>query len=119
MTPLPWHRHCYLAQPPDGQRDNAIPALKALVLHHTKQMRAIPTPLMPTGQEEGFIGIQDTPSTIMPGRPFRKRRVVEIPLYRAATAAYLLRDGIEGPSLPMIPPDLMILDPAAGPSLAG
>jgi hypothetical protein len=55
----------------------------------------------------------------MPGLPLRKRRVIEIPLHGAPTEADLLRDGIEGPPLLPIPPDLLILSPAAGPALAG
>jgi hypothetical protein len=78
----------------------------------------VSTPLIPAGQEEGFIRIQDTPIPVIPGRPFGKGRVLEIALHRASTEAHLLRDGIEGPPLLMISPDLVILGPAAGPSLA-
>jgi hypothetical protein len=80
---------------------------------------AVPTPLVPAGQEKGFIGIKDTPITIMPWLPFGKRGTLEVPLHRAPTDADPVCDRIEGPSLLMTGPHLLVVGPPPGAPLAG
>jgi hypothetical protein len=91
---LPRHLRLCSAQTPDVQGDHAVPALKALAFNHAKQVRTVPTPVVPAGQKHGLIGIKTAPIAIMPGLPFGKRRVLEIPLHGASTDAHLLRHGV-------------------------
>jgi hypothetical protein len=91
---------------------------KPLAADRAEQVRPVPTLVVPAGQENGFIGIKETPITIMPGLPFGKRRALEIALHGAPTDANLLRDGIQGPALLMRRPDLVIMGPPPGAPLA-
>ena len=88
-----------LAHASDVQGHNAILASKALTTNCTKEMRAIPTPAVPTGQEDSFIRIEKTAVAAMPRLALGKRRALEIALHGAPTDAHLLRDGIQGPPL--------------------
>jgi hypothetical protein len=116
---VPWRQALRLAEPPDRQGDKAIPALKALACNRAKQLRAVPTPRVPACQESGFLGIKTAPIAIMSRLPFRTRRALEVPLPRAPTAADPLCDRIEGPSLRMTGPHLLVVGPPSGTPLAG
>jgi hypothetical protein len=116
---LPGGQALRLAEPPDIEGDDAVPALKALAFNRAKEVRAVPTPMVPAVQEHGFIGIKEAPITVMPGLPLGKRWVLEIALHGAPTEAHLLRDGVQRPAPAMLRPDLVIVGPPSRPPLAG
>jgi hypothetical protein len=74
-------------------------------------VRAVPSPVVPAGQENGFIRTKDAPITITPWLPFGKRRALEIPLHGTSAAANLMRDGVQGPTPLMLRPYLLVMDP--------
>src|SRR2546426_7700499 len=71
-------------------------------------MRAVPTPAVPTGQEDGFVRIEDTAVAAMSRLALGKRRALEIPLHGAPTEPDLVRHRIQGPALPMVRPYLRV-----------
>jgi hypothetical protein len=107
------------AEPPGIEGDDAIPALKALAFDRAKEVRAVPTPVVPGGQESGFIGIKAAPIAIRSRLPLGKRGALEVPLHRAPTDTDALGDRIEGPALLMIGPHLLVVGPPPGAPLAG
>ena len=101
------------------QGHNPILAAKALAADRAEETRAIPTAVVPPGQESSFVRIEETVVAAMPRWALRKRRALEVALHGASTEAHLLRDGVQRPSLLMICPDLVIVGPPLGPPLAG
>jgi hypothetical protein len=68
-------------------------APKALTTNGTEEMRAIPTPEVPPGQEDGFTRIEETAVAAMPRLALGKCRVLEIALHGAPTEPDLVRHG--------------------------
>jgi hypothetical protein len=83
-------------------------AVKALSADCTEELRTIPTPAVPTGQEDGFVRIEDAPVAVMPRLALEKCRGLEIPLNNAPTEPDLVRHRIQGPALPMIRPNRLV-----------
>src|SRR5262249_61268662 len=78
---LPGRQSLRLAHASDIQRDNPILAPKPLVADRPEEMPAIPTAVVPPGQEGRFVGIEEAAATVMPRLPLRERRALQIPLY--------------------------------------
>jgi hypothetical protein len=97
-----------LAHAPDIQGYDAILAPKALAADRPEEMRAIPTPAIPPGQEGRFVRIEETAVAAMPRLALGKRRAPEIPLHGAPTEPDLSGNRIQGPALPMVRPDLLV-----------
>jgi hypothetical protein len=116
---LPRRKPLSRAETPDVRGDHAGLTPKPVAADRVEQVRPVPTLMVPAGQEHGFIGIKATPITIMPGLACGERRVLERPRHGAPTAADLLRDGVQGPVLLMIRPNLVIMGPPPGAPLAG
>jgi hypothetical protein len=108
-----------LAHASDIEGHDAILTLKTLATDRPEEMRAVPTPVIPTSQEHGFIRIEETAVTAMPRLALGKCRGLEIALHGAPTETHLLRDGVQRPTLLMRPPDLVIVGPPLGTPLAG
>jgi hypothetical protein len=108
-----------LVHTPDIQGHNAVLALKPLAADRPEEMGAIPTPAVPPGQESRFVRIEEAAVAGMHRLALGTRRALEVPLHRAPTEADLRGDGIEGPSLLMGSPDLLVVRSALGAPLAG
>jgi hypothetical protein len=118
-APLPRGQPLGLAHAPDLEGDKAILAPQPLATDHTKEMRAIPTPAVPPGQEDGLVRIEATAVAAMPRLALRKRRALEIALHGAPAEPDLVRHRIQGPALPMGAPDLLIAGHPRGPPRRG
>jgi hypothetical protein len=68
-----------LAHAPDIQGHKAILATKTLAAERAEEMRPISTPAVPTGQEDGFVGIEAVPVAVRPRLALGKRRALESP----------------------------------------
>jgi hypothetical protein len=97
-----------LAHASDIQRHNAILALKALAADRPEEVPAVPTAIVPPGQEGGFVRIEEAAAAAIPRWALGERGALEIPLHGAATAPDLLGNGIQRPALPMIAPALLV-----------
>ena len=116
---LPGRQSLRLTHAPDIQRHNAILALKALATDGPEEMGAIPAPAVPPGQEGRFVRIEEAAVAGIHRLALGKRGALQIALHGAPTEADLRRNGVQGPPLLMMRPDLVILGPPSGPPLAG
>jgi hypothetical protein len=105
---LPGRQPLGLAHASDIQGHNAILASKAVAADGPEEMRTIPTPAIPTSQGGGFVRIEEAAVAAMQRLALGKRRVLEIALHGAPTEPDPMRNGIEGPALPMVHPDLLV-----------
>jgi hypothetical protein len=97
-----------LAPAPDIDGHHAILAPKAVAADRAEEMRPMPTPAVPTRQEDGFVGIEEAPVAVMPRLALGKCGGLEIPLDRAPTEFKVVRPRVQGPALPMRRPDLLV-----------
>jgi hypothetical protein len=107
-----------LAHASDIQGHNTVLAPKTLATDGPEEMRAIPTPIVPPGQEGRFVRIEEAAVAAMPRLALGKCRALKIPLDGAPTEPHLLGDGVQSPPLLVISPDLVILGPPLGTPLA-
>ncbi len=97
-----------LAHASDIQSHNTILALKTLAADRPEEMPAIATAVVPPGQEGRFVRIEETAAAAMSRLALGECRILEVALHGAATEPDLVRNGIEGPALPMLRPDLLV-----------
>jgi hypothetical protein len=116
---LPGHPSLCLTQAPDIQGHHPIVAPKALATDGPEEMRAIPTAAVPPGQEGRLVRVEEAVVAARARWALGERRALEVPPHGTPTEACGLRDGVQRPPLRMIGPDLMIMGPPSGPSLAG
>jgi hypothetical protein len=116
---LPRCQPLRLAHTPDMEGHHATLAMKALSADRTEEMRPIPTPAVPTGQEDSLLRIEDAPVAVMPRLALGKCRGLEISLDNTQSEPDLVRHRIQGPALPMIRPNLLVAGHPLGPSKGG
>jgi hypothetical protein len=119
---LPGRQALRLAHASDIESHHAIHAIlapKALAADHPEEMCTIPTPVIPPSQESGFVRIETTAVAAMVRLALGKRRALEVPLHGAPTDADPVGNRIEGPSLLMLCPHLLVVRPPPGAPLVG
>lgn len=116
---LPGGQALRLAHVSDIERHNAILAPKALAADHPDAMGTIPTPVIPPGQESGFVRIEKTVVAAMSGLAIGERRALAGPLPSAPTDDDPVGNRLGSPALLMIGPHLLVVRPPPGPPLAG
>jgi hypothetical protein len=68
----------------------------------------MPTPVVPAGQEGGFVRVQEAAAAAMARLALGERGALQIPRHGAPTEPHLLGHGLQGPALPMGGPDLLV-----------
>jgi hypothetical protein len=116
---LPGGEPLGLAHASDIQGHNPILTPKTLAADGSEEMRAIPTPAVPPGQEGGFVRIEQAAVAAIPRLVLGERWALEVALHGAPTEPDLVRNRIQGPALPMGRPDLLVLGHPLGPPRGG
>jgi hypothetical protein len=80
---------------------------------------AVATATVPPGQKSGFVRIEEAAVTAVPRLAFGKGWALEVALHGAATEPHLFGNHIQGPALPMVRPDLLVMGHPLRPSRGG